>query len=281
MNGSARIVWLFLMALSQAALAEPGYLWQMNMEMNGMAIPGMGGAAQCLPDRRNETPGMDSKECTMLESSQRGNTYHWKARCKGTVSTGVFTYMGETAYKGTVTMDEGGEKMVMKMSGKRLGKCEYSAPKFVMPDMTKPCDQAIRDLEPTMVFGPGAICANRKKDFCSKLGNLSPESYARVADRVKSDAQVGPATGYVRMEDALSSCGHRLAVLQDRQCSRAASAKDCDFINRYCPSATKAQCMAGRDFSGRAYSATRSAGGGSAADPVGQGLNKLKGLFGF
>jgi hypothetical protein len=272
------------MAISHMAWAEPGYRWQMNMEMNGMAMPGMGGGtAQCLPAGRSETPGMDSKECTLLESSRKGNTYHWKARCQGTVSTGDFTYLGETAYKGTVTMEEGGEKMVMKMSGKRLDKCDYSPPRFVapaMPDMTEACDQVVKDLEPSLVFVQGALCANRKKDFCARLNNLSPESYGRVADRVKAEARQAPMKGYARMEDALKSCGQRLADLSDSQCRRAAAAKDCDFIDRYCPS-QQAQCAAGRAFSGRAYTAAGRSGGGAAADPVGQGLNKLKGLFGF
>ena len=284
MTGYVRICGLFaLVAMSLSARAEPGYRWEMNMEMNGMTMPGMGGGnSQCLPARRNETPGMDSKECTVLESRQSGNSYHWKARCHGTVSTGDFTYVGETAYKGTVTMDEGGERMVMKMSGKRLGKCEYSVPKFVtpaMPDMTESCDQAVKELEPTLVFGPGAICANRKKDFCARLGGLSPESYARVADRANYEEQNGRAMGPVRMEDALGSCGVRLADLRDQQCRRAVTANDCDFINRYCPN-DKAKCVSGRDFSGRNYSTPARSGGGE-KNPLGQGLNKLKGLFGL
>lgn len=287
MSIKMRIALLSLAFVSQLAWAEPGYRWEMNMEMNGMAIPGMGrGNSQCLPAKRSETPGMDSKECTLLESRQSGNSYHWKARCQGTVSTGDFTYLGETAYKGTVTMDEGGEKMVMKMSGKRLDKCDYNQPRFVapaMPDMTETCDQAVKDLEPSLVFASGAICANRKKDFCARLNDLSPETFAgRVADRVKAESQQAAIKGYARMEDALKSCGQRFADMQDKQCRRATGANDCDFIDRYCPGEAKVKCAAGRAFSGRQYSArAASAGSGGAANPLGQGLNKLKGLFGF
>ncbi|MDD4881187.1 MAG: hypothetical protein PHX10_06370 [Gallionellaceae bacterium] len=276
---------LLLAAMAQTVRAEPGYRWEMNMEMNGMVMPGMGGGSQCLPVGRSQTPGMDSK-CTVLESRQTGSTYHWKARCDGTVSTGDFTYLGDTAYKGTVSMDEGGEKMVMKMSGKRLDKCEYNAPRVAMPDMTATCDQAVRDLEPELVFAPKALCAKRKKDFCARLDGLSPESYARVADRAKIEQQNGLTPGAVRMEDVLASCGVKLADLQARQCRQAVSVKDCDFIRRYCPN-DKAQCVSGRDFSGRGYSAAASAGGAAASpgavmtNPLGEGMNKLKGLFGF
>jgi len=279
---------LLFSAWSQAALAEPGYRWEMTMEMNGMTMPGMGGGnSQCLPAKRSGTPGMDSKECTLLESSQKGNTYHWKARCQGSVSTGDFTYLGETAYKGTVTMEEGGEKMVMKMSGKRGAKCEYNEPKIVMPDMKPTCDEAVRGLEPSLIFQDKALCANRKPDFCAQLATLSPEKFAHVADRVANEAQLGPMPGMVRMEAALKHCGVRLASLQEQQCHQAVSGKDCDFIDRYCPN-DKARCLVGRAFSGRAYTgrdytvpAQGGGNGGGGMNPLGQGLNQLKGLFGF
>jgi len=275
-----RVAGLLLAVASQAAHAEPGYRWEMQMEMNGMALPGMGGGqSQCLPAGRNDTPGMDGNKCTLLESRRNGNNYHWKARCDGTVSTGDFTYLGETAYKGTVTMEDGGDKMVMKMSGKRLGKCDYTAPKVVMPDMTESCDQAVQSLEPTMIFQPGALCANRKKDFCARLNNLSPEAYGRVADRVAAEAQQGRITGVTRMEDALKNCGQRLADLGAKQCRQAVGANDCDFINRYCPD-DRPRCVTARQFSGRAYTAAARSGGGG-ANPLGQGINTLKGLFGF
>jgi hypothetical protein len=277
-----RLLCLLLVAASQAALAEPGYRWEMQMEMNGMAIPGMGGGqSQCLPAGRNDTPGMDST-CTVLESRRSGNNYHWKANCDGTVSTGDFTYLGETAYKGTVTMVHDGERMVMKMSGKRLGKCEYSAPRVpvvAMPDTSETCDQAVREVEPTLVFGNNALCANRKKAFCARLDSLSPEAYGRVADRVGHESRQARVAGMVRMEDAIKGCNLSLADLGARQCRQAAGRSDCDFLDRYCPN-ERAKCVAAREFSGRAYSAPAASGGG-VANPVGQGLNKLKGLFGF
>lgn len=276
-----RMVCLLLAALAQSAWAEPGYRWEMSMQMDGMAIPGMGGgSSQCLPAKGGETPGMDEK-CTLLESRRTGSRYRWKARCDGALSTGDFTYLGDSAYSGTVTVEEGGEKMTMKMSGKRLGPCDYRPPKIAMPDMTASCDQAVRDLEPELVFAQKAQCANRKKDFCARLNGLSPESYARVADRVKYEEQSGRAMVSVRMTDALKSCGVRAADLQAGQCRRAVAANDCDFIGRYCPN-DGGHCAAGRAFSGgRAFTAGTGPAAGGAADPVGAGLNKLKGLFGF
>lgn len=283
------MTWMLLCLVSAMPLAwaEPGYRWEMSMEMEGMSLPGMGrGNVQCLPARRAETPGLDSKECQLIEARSSGNNrFHWKARCHGAVSTGDFVYQGDTAYKGTITTEEGGEKYVMRMSGKRLDKCEYSTPKVVMPampDMTATCDQAVRDLEPSLVFASGAVCANRKKDFCARLNNLSPESYGRVADRVRMDAQMGSVKGHVKMEDALAGCGQRLAAMQEKQCRQAAASNDCDFLKRYCPGEGQTRCAAGRDFSGRDYSAAaRSAGGKAGSDPLSQGLNTLKGLFSF
>lgn len=278
-----RGILLFLLAVAATLVrAEPGFLWRMEMEMNGMALPGMGGGTtQCLPAGRSDTPGMDDSRCKLLESKRTGNSYHWKARCDGTVSRGDFTYLGDTAYKGTVTVEEGGEKMTMKMAGKRLGKCEYFVPRAVMPDMTAECDQIVRELEPSMVFGPNALCAKRRKDFCARFGDLGPEAYGRVHDRVKNEERMGAMNGMVKMSEALKKCGYELSELKGRQCARATQAKDCDFLRRYCDQAEQlAACPQGREFSGRAYTAAAATGSGPGS-PLGEGLNRLKGLFGF
>ena len=46
MTGSIRNGgWIVLAFVSQFAWAEPGYRWEMTMEMNGMVMPGMGSSA--------------------------------------------------------------------------------------------------------------------------------------------------------------------------------------------------------------------------------------------
>lgn len=275
-------MFLLLIGMAQPVFAEPGYRWQMTMEMDGMAIPGMGGGStQCVPARGNEAPGMDEK-CTLLESKQTGNRYRWTARCDGALTTGDFTFQGDSAYKGTLTVEEGRERMTMRLSGKRLDKCDYTPPKIAMPDMTANCDEAVRALEPGMVFGNKAMCGNRKADFCARLGSLSPEAFGRMADRIGYESQKGAMVGSVRMEAALKSCSVKFADLRDQQCRQAVSGNDCDFIQRYCLAADKARCAAGRTFSGRSYTAQGgSAGQSGPANPLGEGLNKLKGLFSF
>lgn len=267
------------LGLAQAVSAEPGYRWEMTLRMQGMNLPGMGGGqVQCLPAKGNDTPGMDEK-CTVLESKRTGNRYRWKARCDGSVSTGDFTYLGDTAYKGTVTVQDGGETLTMEMSGKRLGKCDYQPPRIVMPDMSGHCDEALKSMEPALFFGQGAMCANRKEDFCARVRQASPEAYGRLADRVQYEKGAA-STGLVTLDSALKQCGVRLGDLKARHCKAAVAESDCDFINRYCPE-SKAACVA-RDYSGgRGFSAPAGRTGGEAANPLGQGLNTLKGLFGF
>ena len=271
--------------LAQGVSAEPGYRWEMTLRMQGMNLPGMGGGqVQCLPAKGNDTPGMDEK-CTVLESKRTGNRYRWKARCDGSVSTGDFTYQGDASFKGTVTVQDGGETLTMEMSGKRLGKCDYQPPRIVMPDMSGHCEEALKAMEPALFFGRGAMCANRKEDFCARVRQASPEAYGRMADRVQYEKGAA-STGVVTLESALKQCGVKLAELKHRHCKAAVADGDCDFINRYCPE-SKAACVA-RDYtSGRSYSAADGGGGaasggsGGAANPLGQGLNTLKGLFGF
>ncbi len=304
---------LLLLPLAPASQAEPGYQWQTTMEMDGMSIPGMGGSVQCVPTKGSQAPGMDNDKCKPIESKQSGNRFYWKAMCDGALTTGEFVYQGDTAYKGTMTVQEGRDTHVMKMTGKRLGKCEYSPPKmpkFASPEVNVDCEGAVRDLQPAFIFGNQGICTKHKKAFCARLGELSPESYAKVADQIKLEdtPEMKSVKGYGRMSDALKHCNMKLADMQAGQCRRASQALDYDFMRRYCPSEMQALCASGRAYTGycgksagggedrgsyggdagqgSGYAGGSGQGGRSEQDSGGSGglgdsLNKLKGLFGF
>ncbi len=301
----------FTLLAAPIAWAEPGYQWESTMQMDGMTIPGMGGGSvECVPAKGDRNPGMDDDKCKPIESKQSGNRFYWKAMCDGALTTGEFVYQGDTAYKGTIMIEEGREKHVMKMTGKRLGKCEYSPPKmpvFSMPDMTKDCDQSVRDLQPYMIFSKNSgMCPKHKKSFCTKLGELSPEGFAKVSDQINYESTAEakrdlPPDG--RMSDALKFCNLRFADMQSVQCKRASQGQDYDFMKRYCPAEWKATklalCSSGRAYTGLCGNgsgdgedrgtyggAASQSGGRSSQDSdssggIGDSLNKLKGLFGF
>jgi hypothetical protein len=130
---------LLTVALSWTVLAQtqspmrPGN-WQVSMKMN---IPGMGDMPpmtqmQCvtpamLKDPEGAVPkGPDGSDCKMSDYKFTSNTATYKLTCtKPTAMTmvGEMKYSGTDAYAGTVTMDAGGQKMMMNFDAKRIGEC--------------------------------------------------------------------------------------------------------------------------------------------------------------
>jgi hypothetical protein len=270
----ARVHTLLLIALfilvsttiPNGARAEPGYQWEVKMEMSGM--PGgfsMPAHRTCVPKARPDTPGMDAKECQPIESKKSGSHYYWKARCKDdNVVTGDFTYLGEAAYNGTITTSGRDGEMQMKVSGKRLGSCDYSNPSAHVAamkaqtdrNMAAMCDAAIDRLDPSTIFGNPPLCPDSKKAFCDRLNSASTaEDLEAVLKRVESEREMARMSPQFQspMNAAFTHCGLSYDTVLARLCHNAVSEKKYDLIGARCP-AEKAKL--GREYcEGRDYSA--------------------------
>lgn len=301
--------------------AASGYQWEVSTEMSGMELP-MAMPKQvtkvCTPAKAKETPGMDSKECQLLESRQSGGHYFWKARCnmqgeKPTVMSGDFTYQGETAYQGKITM-EGEYAMTMKVSGKRLGACDYAASQAQARrqveaaqasadrNMAALCDAAVRNLDPGQILGEGGLCTARKAEFCARFGQLSMEEYGQLQGRLAGEREMAKygyaGVGGVSLAQAMRVCGQDEATMTARYCDLALKEENAAFLVEKCPEQAKqfalSKCV-GRSYTaysglceryvvgGRSYTAAPAAP--SPRDPTSEaidsGMRKLKGLFGF
>ena len=112
---------------SGPSLAEPGERWEMKIELDGSPIP-MPMQSVCAPKRDTAEPPVTNdadNRCKILDKKFSGNRFQWKAECPEGTSVGDVTTTAD-GYHGTVKHTEkGGPTVVMKMSGKKLGPCDY------------------------------------------------------------------------------------------------------------------------------------------------------------
>lgn len=299
-------LWCALFGLGiQAAQAEPGYFWEMAMEVDGMALPMGNTQNTCMPAKGSKTPGFDEKECQLLESRQVNGHHLWKARCGKATATADFVYQGEAAFKGTVVMEEGGEKNTLKMSAKRLSKCEYTPPKVVTPTMPAgTCDEMAKQMAASAFFGANAFCAKQRPLLCKQMAGAAQDteqlklldSMVQAERKAMAQAQPGkkPAPAF---EMAFKECKIDFDAMMAQRCQRAVQGLEANFLANHCPAEYKALCASGRAYTGLCggeQAGNESGGGGffglggsaakgksGGADAVGEGLKQLKGLIGF
>jgi hypothetical protein len=300
--------------------AAPGYSWEIGMEMEGMPFP-MPKQTVCTPKASKEPPvSAESDDCKILEKKLSGNHFHWKAQCKDGLTEGDITST-PTSYSGSMKMTEkSGEIMSMKMSGKRLGACEYKNPKEVMDetvgalkkqyaaDFAQGCPQALEAMNGSRMESPaGSIygtlrCTKEIPIFCQRI--RTPEGYDKA---VRAYPITQSATAHIA-----KLCNLDTANLLAKFCPDAVQSKNLEFVARYCPK-EKADLAhkycEGRDYTSRMESGYAelckdsssgegapgpngqdsatpqqdppASSGSSDADVVKKGMKQLRGFFGF
>ena len=108
--------------------------WEVAMKIN---VPGAEGMppmkqTQCitaamLNDPQSAIPkGPDGGDCKVTDYKLANSTATYKLTCTQPFplsGTGELKYAGTDAYTGTMTMDMGGQSMVMNIDAKRIGDC--------------------------------------------------------------------------------------------------------------------------------------------------------------
>ena len=125
------LVWT-AMAQSSSPMREGN--WEVSVKMN---VPGMESMppmkqTQCvtaamLKDPTSAIPqGPGGADCKMVDYKLIGNSATYKMSCTQPMpinATGEITYAGTDAYTGTLTIDMGGQNLVMNYDAKRIGDC--------------------------------------------------------------------------------------------------------------------------------------------------------------
>jgi len=309
----ALITSMSLLLAGASAHAAPGYQWEFGMEMEGLSFA-MPKQKTCVPKTSKEPPvTADNEECRILSKKQVGNRFIWKAECKEGLMEGDITSTA-TSYQGTLTMtDKSGESTRMKMSGKRLGECDYqdrsaeilAMQKKAEADARKNMAKFCQDSVEKMYLGALASCPKEKPAICKRLGTLDGYKMAipgaASPELIEKDAQLSAA---------FKSCALNIRTLLPNLCRQALEEVDTDFILGNCPAEKESliaeHCVGRknssdiaekyRDFCQRAHNAsdsdasspgsataTPAAAGGGIEVPADlqQGIKQLKGLFGF
>ncbi len=291
-----------LALVATLAAAEPGYLWENGMEMSamGMKMP-MQTTQTCQPKEWREPPGaQQDSDCKMLELKQSPSRISWKVKCTGknaASGSGEINFQGDTRYSGVIRMTTREGESVMNLNGKRLGACDYSKPKAPQiadtPKlMGQQCQEAVDKLN-AAVFLRSDMCKSHKQAFCNRMGSI---------DGVEKAARDGSAS----LQEIAAMCGKNA----EGWCIQAGATDRLEFVAKHCP--TQKQELVQKHCEGRDYTALMSseyagfcrgqvarparaaaegqapstdelvdANPAKAAEAIGQGVQKLKGMFGW
>ncbi len=257
--------------LCAPALAnEPGELWEVTTEMQaaGMSMPA-NTRQVCTPvAAANEPQGIpDAENCETYDVQRAGSTLSWKMRCSGkppTTGTGEMTYSGRDSYRGEMRMKVDGDEMLMKLSGRRLGKaCDAGKVKrqiaAAQAGNAQYIEQACRagvDAMTAYTFtgATGLQCDAKYKDqYCAAL--RTEAGYDKVAD-MGATVQ-GPPQMRADLGAAGTLCGmptsgaSSLESIRAGLCRNALAKESLVFLGRNCRD--EGRDLAMRECAGRNY----------------------------
>lgn len=226
---------------SGMAAAAPGYFWEFGMEMEGMPFA-MPKQKICAPKGGNEPPVMRADdECKILEKKVTGNRFKWKAQCKDGLMVGDITST-PTSYSGSMQMTESsGQTMTMKMSGKRLGECDYQDRSGEIKALQAQadnllagsCQEALSTMQGEMM---GRQCPKETPKYCKQINTL--EGY-KAASHIPADMNGIPDEEMAkiiaeRTQNIAKPCKLDSAKLYAAQCKRAVAESNFDFVAQLC-----------------------------------------------
>jgi hypothetical protein len=212
------------------ARAEPGQLWEIGVEMEGMPFA-MPKQKVCSPKGSKEPPvTKDDGDCKILEKKQTGNRFQWKAQCKDGTMVGDITST-PTSYNGTMKMTEkSGSTMSMKMAGKHLGDCDFQDRSGeIKAVLAKSCQDSLEQMYGSVIVN--GQCPKEKPVFCQRLATA--EGYDRATRHMPVKELDDPNLG---IAGSVKACGLDQAKLRPRLCAGAVTSANFAFVERLCAS---------------------------------------------
>ncbi|MDP2788160.1 MAG: DUF3617 family protein [Pseudomonadota bacterium] len=228
--------------ISSAACAAPGFLWEFGMEMEGMPFA-MPKQKVCTPKGSKEPPvTKDDGDCRILEKKMTGNRFQWKAQCKDGLMLGDITST-PTSYAGSMKMtDKSGDGMSMKISGKRLGECDYQDRSGEIKAMVKQSEDVTKSicrqaLDEMLGQQMETMCPKEKPLFCQRLA--THEGYLKATRHLPDEMVNDPTLGASTLTKV---CKLDNTKLLSKLCASAVSTSDFSFVSRLCPAERPKLC---------------------------------------
>lgn len=320
----------FVLVLSAplAHAGTPGELWRITSKFEGMPIS-MPGQTQeiCQPRGKQDERDMvlpKDGDCRITDHRAQGNKVSFKFRCDGEDKmSGSYesTRLGPDHHKGVMRMRMAGEpeEMVMAHEMKKLGACDYQAPKMPAGASVDLCQEHLKACSPYVFFTPAAdgrlladndaICAKQRPAFCARIKGLGD----RMGDPrlPKEEARVFQQGDM--WKNAMLACKQDPDKALRAACTRAANSLNGEFLLHQCPEEAEAVALTycqgraythqsenmrnlcaelapgGRDYtasrgytaSGRGGSRQQNSGDGGVVDSIQGGARKLFNFIGF
>jgi len=247
-----------LLPIGAQAQQGSGVRYQVTSKMEMVGVP------FAMPARTDEVCGpkhaagesMVPKQdnCTVHDYRLSGSKATFRMVCTGKdamTGTGEFEMLGANGYRGKMTAETEGQQMIMSFEGKRVGDCDYAkeGPQAKANQMmAKSCDGMLKESGPALLSlgkqftAPGAMCLPQKAAYCSKVTPLAGDL---KAIRDTEAMEVGIRKQGVAMPgqwDTFEGCGMSRASILAKDCSKAESIKDYEFIGALCPDRLAATC---------------------------------------
>lgn len=241
------------------AAAEPGELWETTFEMTmkaagqNMTMPPKTDKS-CRPQGAawDEPPGgPEGSECEMTDVKRVGSTMTWNMRCSSPPATGKgsIEFQGADSYRGTMSTSMPQGEMTMKMSGRRVGVCDYSATRRAVKDM----EQEHKDIERQHTEMMASMCADyartgRSMAFINENEDpvcSGPQHKAAFCAALATPAGYEGATSAVAGVDiarATAFCGTTPDRLLAQLCQSALDTASLQFVLDRCPALHPAMC---------------------------------------
>jgi hypothetical protein len=255
------------------AAPEPGDLWEDTVEMDMSGLPdGMSSPAQtrrrCSPRHMDAPPMAEAGgRCQLHDVRRTASGMSWKMRCEGhTSGAGEIRYEGRDRYRGSWTVDAGGQRMAMKVDGRRVGDCDASEARRQLVAMQQQAAQGQQQLADAHAMqcrsavdtlmahslrtdSPLQCEPTYKADFCRRL--QSPEGFVIVAGR---PAATVPGLPSGDLKEGAEVCGVQAEEITTRLCGSAEQQERLDVLAAGCVSRGYARALVVRECAGRSFS---------------------------
>lgn len=258
------------LALAQGKIEGEKWKVTNTMQMAGMSMPAQTSEICKQPGQDSEPPIRTDNDCQIYDMKRSGNVQSFKMRCTGENSaegSAQLTYISPDHYQGQMQITTGGESMVMKYEGQKLGQCDGSEANFAMKKIQADIERQQKVAEEQMIYrchemaeqanDPWFLAQCKdpadKRTYCDAV--RKPANFRRLSQQERRSARVAVNNDprAMPLTESARVCGFSLEQERESLCKSAEQRNDLGFIANECP--TLAAGIAAQQCAGRRYTA--------------------------
>ena len=246
-----------------AEAAPTGELWESTVEMvmAGRGSFAMPAQTTCRPRGEaawQEPPAPAQGECQMTDVVRGPNSMTWKMKCTDPPATGKgsIEFDGAGSYSGTIEASMPQGDMTMKLSGKRVGDCDYAAAAQAMEQRLAETERASAELQAAQADALAEVCTQSAARglayvFIGDTAACKGPEHKKLlcAATATPDGYEGAASGTmgVDLAQVASFCGKTSEAMRSEACGGALAAGTFPFVLEHCPEMKGELCAGALD----------------------------------